>query len=92
MHTQLSQASSVVQAMAAEKQAMLAEIERLRCQLSVVSTSGAPAPAPAPATASLGALLEAGDGDGGAGRLPPLIEQAQRMAAAKLVRHQRRRY
>lgn len=112
LSSRLTQASSAMQAMAAEKAAMLAEIERLRMQVSQVSTGGPapspaaaapPAPAPAavlPAPTGLPAAMglplgvapalptclsqlaeELSPADSlGAGRLPPLIEQAQRLA------------
>lgn len=94
LESRLNQASSVVQQMAAEKAAMLAEIERLRMQVAAVSTGAPLAPGAAPPPLAkrlpplakrLPPLAEPASCDGaGAGRRPPLIEQAQRMAA-KLV-------
>lgn len=76
----------MVQQLAAEKQAMLAEIERLRCQLTRVSTSACTGGAPVPAAA--GAALPGPAGQPPAGGLPPAIAAAQRLVAKLVSRGQ----
>lgn len=78
LQSELHHTTSFAQQLSAEKQQLLAEVERLRCQLAAASTSSPTAAAAQQQQAQAGSMsAELPPGSSG---LPPLIEKAQRLA------------
>lgn len=80
LQSELHHTSRFAQQLSTEKQQLLAEVERLRCQLAAVSTSSPTATAATQQQQAQACAMGPAAPVGSAGRLPPLIEKAQRLA------------